>query len=573
MEQKKKLELRIFSSLEKIFPEKKAPVYRPECCLLTALRGERVSFQVGFAPNVTERQEKDDRHYFARVEVDSALAEYVTVREVVSVPNRYPCHLTYDDDYLRTEPGLYPDLLQELRGDCVVVNPARWGALWVDVYPDEQAPAGDFPVRIIFRDAQTGELLGEAVQTVTVCDALLPAQTLIRTEWFHADCLADYYHVPVFSEEHWRILENFIRCAAEHGINMLLTPVFTPPLDTKVGGERTTVQLVKVYGKQDEKGKTHWCFDFSLLERWVKMCLSCGIRYFEISHLFTQWGAKSAPKVMAEMDGEKKRVFGWDTPAVGGAYTEFLRAFLPQLLEALERLGVRQNSYFHISDEPAGEHLESYRAARESVADLLEGQVIMDALSNYEFYEKGYVTQPICSSDHIQTFLDQGVKHVWSYYCTAQSLEVSNRFLSMPSARNRAYGLQLFKFDIPGCLHWGFNFYNSMYSLWHVDPMADTCAGGMVPGGDPFLVYPGEDGRPMGSIRLMVFEEGLNDLRALQLLAELIGKEETVAMLEEELSEGITFSRYPRSDYYYISVRNRVNRRIARELEKRTAGD
>ncbi len=32
----------------------------------------------------------------------------------------------------------------------------------------------------------------------------------------------------------------------DNGINMILTPLFTPPLDTKVGGERPTVQLVDV---------------------------------------------------------------------------------------------------------------------------------------------------------------------------------------------------------------------------------------------------------------------------------------------------------------------------------------
>ncbi|MFR9162180.1 MAG: glycoside hydrolase domain-containing protein [Ruthenibacterium lactatiformans] len=43
--------------------------------------------------------------------------------------------------------------------------------------------------------------------------ARLPAQTLLHTEWFHADCLASYYGVAPLSEEHWRILENFIRAA------------------------------------------------------------------------------------------------------------------------------------------------------------------------------------------------------------------------------------------------------------------------------------------------------------------------------------------------------------------------
>lgn len=66
---------------------------------------------------------------------------------------------------------------------------------------------------------------------------------------------------------------------------MLLMPVFTLPLDTKVGGERPTTQLVGV-----EKTADGYVFDFSLVGRWLDMCARCGVKYHEISHLFTQWG-------------------------------------------------------------------------------------------------------------------------------------------------------------------------------------------------------------------------------------------------------------------------------------------
>ena len=48
----------------------------------------------------------------------------------------------------------------------------------------------------------------------------------------------------------------------KRGINMILTPQFTPPLDTGVGYERTTVQLVEVFKEADG-----WRFDFKNLRR------------------------------------------------------------------------------------------------------------------------------------------------------------------------------------------------------------------------------------------------------------------------------------------------------------------
>ena len=181
-----------------------------------------------------------------------------------------------------------------------------------------------------------------------------------------------------------------------------------------------------------------------------------------MSHLFSQWGAKYAPKVVAEVDGKEEKIFGWHTPAVG-EYTRFLKAFLPQLIEKLKEWNIDQVTYFHISDEPREEHLESYRAAKESLGNMLDGFHTFDALSSYEFYRHGLIDKPIPGNNEIEDFLEHGLTDMWTYYCTGQFYEVSNRFMSMPSARNRIYGVQLYKYKIIGILHWGYNFYDHSF--------------------------------------------------------------------------------------------------------------
>jgi hypothetical protein len=148
--------------------------------------------------------------------------------------------------------------------------------------------AGTYPIQCIF-ETMEGEELARETFMMEVIDAALPKQTLWHTEWFHCDCLATWYGTEVFSEAHWSRIEQYIQTAVQHGINMILTPVFTPPLDTEVGGERPTVQLVDV-----EKSGDKYHFGFDRLTRWVRMCLANGIEYFEISHLYTQWGAACA---------------------------------------------------------------------------------------------------------------------------------------------------------------------------------------------------------------------------------------------------------------------------------------
>ena len=378
----------------------------------------------------------------------------------------------------------------------------------------------------------------------------------------HADCLADYYHVDVFSEEHWQILENYFAEYADRGGNMMLVPLFTSPLDTAVGLERTTTQLVDVEVKDGA-----YVFGFDQVKRWIDLCKKYGIEYFEMSHLFSQWGAKYAPKVVAMVDGKEEKIFGWHTPAVG-EYTNFLHSFLPELIEKLREWGIAENTYFHISDETREEHLESYRAAKESLGDLLKGFHTFDALSSYEFYKHGLVDKPIPGNNEIEEFLSHGLTDMWTYYCTGQFYEVSNRFMSMPSARNRIYGVQLYKYDIIGILHWGYNFYNSQFSIEHINPYEVTDAGNAFPSGDPFLVYPGADGHPEESLRMMVHYEALTDLRALELLESLTSKEHVMELIEGDLAEPLTFRRYPKSDMYLITLRNRVNREIEKFMRK-----
>ena len=104
-------------------------------------------------------------------------------------------------------------------------------------------------------------VIAERSVTVEILDAVLPPARRFHTEWFHADCLADYYRVAPYSEEHWRIIRNFLETAARRSINTILVPVLTPSLDVAFGHERTNVQLVKII--EEERGRV----PFRLLPR------------------------------------------------------------------------------------------------------------------------------------------------------------------------------------------------------------------------------------------------------------------------------------------------------------------
>lgn len=543
---------KLLSSLEKVFLDEK-PQAAP-WTQMSALRGERVHFQWAVCLEDGERLD-------AAVAVDSPLEGHIRLYEVGHVPSLMPVNELSDAHHLRRTPGVYPDALFPRPDGHIALLAGQWRTVWVEVELPASLSVGTYPIRLRLGTADC-EDLARAVFTLQVLEPVLPAQTLMHTEWFHCDCLAVQYRVPIFSEEHWTLIQRYMETAVRYGINMLLTPIFTPPLDTEIGGERPTVQLVDVFV---EAG--NYRFGFARLKRFIDMAREAGIQYFEMAHLFTQWGAAHAPKIMVVQDGREVRLFGWDTDAASDKYVEFLHRFLPALKQFLQAEGVFDRCWFHISDEPSLAALESYRTAKASVQDMLADCHTMDALSSIEFYRQGLVSCPIPANNHIQDFLDEGVQNLWTYYCCGQTSDVSNRMMAMPSARNRILGWQLYKFNIKGFLHWGYNFWFSALSKKAVDPYAVTDADGHFPSGDPFVVYPGEDGNPVPSIRLMVFYEALQDMRALQLLESVSSREEAGAWLDICFAENFDFKTYPRQARTILETREQLNTRLAQAVQ------
>ena len=198
-------------------------------------------------------------------------------------------------------------------------------------------------------------------------------------------------------------------------------------------------------------------------------------------------------------------------------------------------------------------------ASKAIIADLLEGYHLMDALSSYEFYSTGAVGTPVPANNHITPFLENHVPDLWTYYCCGQSIDVSNRFVSMPGARTRVLGEQLYKYDIKGFLQWGFNFWYSQGSLHPVNPFTDTTGDYFVPAGDTLSVYPGQDGKALYSLHAVQFYEALQDMRALELLGEKIGRDAVNSIIDEDCAEPLGFFRYPHDEDYILKLREKVN--------------
>ena len=532
----------LLSSLVKVF--KDSDLNYNEFTTASCLKNERFSFQVALIP--------EEKNAEVKISINSDLKDSLNLYEVVNIPAKKTGYDNSDKFHYDLKRKEFPDLLEPL-GDTLKLEPGVASSIWIEFSGNGEF-SGKHDITLVL-ETESGKT--EKTFSLNIIDNELPKQELLFTNWFHNDCLCTYYKVEPFSDKYWVIFEKFLKNAVNHGVNMILTPVFTPPLDTAVGGERPTFQLVGI-----EKKKGEYFFDFTNFRKYVEICLKNGVEAFEISHFFTQWGATSAPKIVATVNGKEKRIFGWETKASGKAYKDFLNAFAKEFTKEVVALGIKDRCWLHVSDEPNEKQIPGYRKAAKILHEAFPDFNNLDALSEIEFFKKGLVKTPVCCEDKADIFREH-VDHFWTYYCCCQVDNfLPNRMFSQPSQRNRVLGILLYKYDAEGFLHWGHNFWYSQYSKRKINPYKTTDAGNAFPSGDAFVVYPGKNGEPLNSLRHKVFYDGFQDLRALRLLEKLTSREEVLKLIEQDLDIPLSFNCYPTNQKWLLDLREKINEAI-----------
>jgi hypothetical protein len=485
------------TSLIRHFPS--SPIGADRTLTLDVARGERVAFQAAF------RTADEPRTVTASVEAPEGLT--VCVRRVGYVPmphlnTRVPRAEIDGADFL---PGYVPDPL--FPESTIVAGPWETQTFWLTVtVPTDLAP-GTYPLTVTLQPDNGAAQTLEA--TVVVHPLVLsPRRDFPVTHWFYPDALCDWYKTELWEESFWTILAPYLDNLVTHGQDTLYVPVFTPPLD----GVKRPTQLLGV-----TRTGERYQFDWTLVERWVRMALAHGIRYFEWTHLFTQWGVAHALRIYEGHGEGGTLLWAPETGATSETYRTFLSQFLPAFKEFLQAHDLMAQSFFHLSDEPHGEaHLANYRAAREVLRELAPWMPVMDALSEISFAQEGLTDIPVPVINHAPAFIAAGFP-AWAYFCCSPRGAYLNRFLDTPLPKLRMSGWLFFRTQVRGFLHWGYNYWYKCQTSQLIDPFTVT-DGLHWPGwayGDTFMVYPGPDG-PIDSLRWEVFAESLQDYALLQ---------------------------------------------------------
>ena len=441
-------------------------------------------------------------------------------------------------------PGLVPDPLWPMKRANAGTRESR--SFWISLNIPADAKPGTHEFKVILA-IDNGDKVELPVQ-IDVAELIVqPRKNFPVIHWWRGEATWDYYKTGMFEDQRWwDITRAQMEDMLAHGSDVAFIPIFFEREETF----KRPCQLLIV----NEPSPGKYEFDFAQVKRFLDMTKEIGFKQWEWQHFWIYWGVEH-PMRIYKKEGDKY-VMLWkpDISGFSDTYINFLKQFLPQFHDFLTKEGVLDQSYFHLSDEPGGgEHIVRYRKAREILRELapwMKGKV-MDALSHIEYGREGITDIPIPIVSSAQNYINEKIPH-WVYYCCSPKGDWLNRFMDTPLPKVRMSGMLFYHLGAKGFLHWGFNYWHKMAREEIGDPFVDSSNADWpgIPYGDPFMIYPGADGKPMDSIRWEVFAEALQDYAILQ--SADIKPDDAV------LSDLKTYAKFPKNEEWIQKTMEKI---------------
>jgi hypothetical protein len=333
---------------------------------------------------------------------------------------------------------------------------------------------------------------------INIFKAVIPplnADSLVYTNWFQFDMIAKRHGLRQWSPEYWDMLRKYIRLMVHGRQNTAWIPMETI-FDIRKG--RAPVFLRE------------------RMERLIRLYQEEGIQHFEGGHLAL--ADPAAPQWKAE-----RLSLGMDrkTYATSPEGYQFLLNICPPVYEVVQRLGLLDHWFQHLSDEPNALLATDYRLLAGWVRKLMPGVKIVDALMDASFTGAVDIWCPTIKTYQTNRRVMENQRkagdRLWVYTCCVPGGPWLNRLLDQELLRPVLLGWGLVRFDLHGFLHWGLNVYHERHAGLPFEQSVIKEGNLCFPAGDTHVVYPGPRG-PWSSLRFEAHREGFEDAELLRQL-------------------------------------------------------
>ena len=483
---------------------------------LTVWRGERASMQaVVYATEATgplQLRWAGKPKSATQAQAEARFVRYVTT-DNFQYCGYHPTHLT---------PYSVPDLIAS---DATCSLQARSAQpVWCTFEVPQAAAAGTHRYGLELVDSATSRVVGRLNLSLKVLSRTLPTpqeQAVQVDFWQQPYAVARQHGVARWSEAHFEALKPYLRLLARSGQKVISTILFYEPWgDQSYDKFDPMVRTVK---RKDGS----WAYDYAVFDRYVQLCLDCGIGPQINCFSMVPWDMKF--RYFDEAQGQQV-----DLAATTSSqeYRELWTAFLTDFAAHLKQKGWFDRTCIAMDERGLDAMHDAYRVAQQAVPGLkmaLAGNYHAELVDKLHDYCIAYGQD--FSAEELAARRRQGRVSTTYTCCSNTHPNLFSNSLPAEAAFLPVYCIAN-QFD--GYLHWS-------WMNWDDKSLTDTRYRLFAPG-DTYLIYPG----PQTSVRYERFIEGVALAEKVRLL-----RQELAASHQSERLERLNrlVQRFEPDDY------------------------
>lgn len=364
--------------------------------------------------------------------------------------------------------------------------------------------------------------------------------------WQHPCNWARTYAIPLWSEEHWEVIDHHLEFLGAMGQKVITCTVSDFPwigqecyLVTDYPSNLFEYNIIRP--RKSKQGRIK-C-DFTLFDRWVQTAMGKGItEELDLYGLVGVWDINFSKKRFGNPfrdhdDALRIRYFNERLGKYGylSSRSELVQ-YIKELVRHLKNKGWWEKTVICIDDPREAHKLLAWMAFLHEIDSGFRFKMMISKAELFSDF-RAHVTDwalelpALIKAQHLIPALKAGTRDSgrisWYVSCVP---EKPNSTLNSPLTENRIIPWLNFHFRMDGFLRWAL-------AIWPQDPWNRPRF--MYPGsrpwesGEMFLIYPGKNGRPISSLRIENLRLGIQEHQLLTAVSNLGGA--SAVQLEEKL--------------------------------------
>lgn len=390
---------------------------------------------------------------------------------------------------------LMPDRLEEFKRFDLPEMTVR--PVWLTLDIDPSTVPGLYTGRVEVSSITESRSLEIRIRVLEQC-LPDPVDWTFRLDlWQNPWAVCGYFGVKPWSESHEQLLREHLREYAQAGGKYITTyAVHSPWSDNSYRLEEAMIEWIRT---PDLK----WSFDFSPLDRYVKLAMEEGIQGAITVYTPLPWGNRFR---YLDASTGKYRYEEWSPHSE--EYSSAWNIFLDHLKEHMDAMGWLDRTYLGINENEMEQTLKAIDVIKNHSPDwkITYAGNWHDELSPL-LDDYSVIIGDVPGEKKIRERAEKGQTTTFYVCCNPPR---PNNFVFSPPVEGRSLGWFAARHNLDGFLRWA-------YDAWPADPLRDA-RHTLWPAGDCFLVYPGG----AGSIRMEKLREGVVDYEKIRIAGQLI---------------------------------------------------